>query len=123
MSKLEYKKQKEKRDIKLSIICGLVLVAITIVVALGLKINQSVSLSQGKISAGEYENYIGENYQAVAEQFEEMGFENVVIIDLKETGLSSGKDGEVKNISINGNDCFVKANYFYPDEKVIIKYY
>ena len=47
----------------------------------------------------------------------------IVIIDLEDSGLAFWNDGKVKSVSIDGNDSFESINYFYPDDKVIIKYH
>ena len=52
-----------------------------------------------------------------------MGFTNIVTVDLDDAGLAFWNDGKVKSVSIDGNDSFEDINYFYPDDKVIIKYH
>ena len=109
---------------KIGIIGGLgIPVVIIVAILLGFAINKGVSEHQGKITAGYYDDYIGEKYEAVVEQFEEMGFTNIVTVDLDDSGLALWNNGKVKSISINGNDSFESNHYFYPDDKVIIKYH
>ncbi|MDO4618774.1 MAG: hypothetical protein Q4B31_04540 [Clostridia bacterium] len=94
-----------------------------LIIRLSIGINKWTSQAQGKICAGYYDDYIGENYVAVVEQFEEMGFTNIVVIDLEDSGLAFWNEGEVKSVSIDSNNSFESINYFYPDDKVIIKYH
>ncbi len=124
LKELEYDERKEKRNIKIGLFCGFgIPVFIAIAILLGFGINKWTSLAQGKICAGYYGDYIGENYEAVIEQFEEMGFTNIVTVDLGDSGLAFWNDGKVKSVSIAGNDSFDSIHYFHLDDKVIIKYH
>ena len=124
LTELEYEERKEKRNNKIGLIFGLgIPLFIILAILLGFGINKWTSQAQGKICAGYYNDYIGENYEAVVEQFEEMGFTNIVIIDLDDAGLAFWNDGKVDSVSIDGNDSFEDVNYFYPDDKVIIKHH
>ena len=124
LKELEYNERQEKRDTKIGLICGLgIPLLIILAIFLGFGINKVMAQAQGKISAGHHEDYIGENYEAVVKQFEEMGFKNIVTIDLDDSGLAFWNDGKVKSVSIEGNDSFEELSYFYPDAKVIIKYH
>lgn len=124
LQELDYEERKEKLDTKVGIICGMgIPLFIAVAIFLGFGINKWTSQAQGKICAGYYDDYIGENYEAVVEQFEEMGFTNILVIDLADSGLAFWNDGEVKSVSIDGNDSFESINYFHQDDKVIIKYH
>lgn len=124
LQELEHEERQEKRDTKIGLIVGLgVPLFIILAILLGFGLNKGISEAQGKISAGYHEDYIGEDYEAVVKQFEEMGFENIVTIDLNDSGLAFWNDGKVKSVSIDGNDSFEDSSYFYPDDKVIIKYH
>ena len=52
-----------------------------------------------------------------------MGFTNIVTVDLDDAGLAFWNDGNVDSVSVDGNDSFEDVNYFYPDDKVIIKHH
>ena len=124
MQELALEEKQGKRATKIGLLCGLgIPVFIILAVLLGFGINKCVAQAQGKISAGYHEDYIGEDYEAVAKQFEEMGFENIVTIDLNDSGIAFWNEGKVKSVSIDGNDSFENSSYFYPDAKVIIKYH
>ena len=123
LQELEYKERKDKRDIMIGLIGVCVPLLIVLAIIIGFGVNKGVSQMQGKISAGHHEDYVGEKYEAVVKQFEEMGFTNITTVDLKDSGLAFWNNGKVKSVSINGNDSFEDFNYFYPDAKVIIKYH
>ena len=78
---------------------------------------------QGKISAGNCESYIGENYKIVVMQFENRGFENITTIDLDDSGLLWNKADTVESVSVGGNSTFDSDKYFYPTANVIISYH
>ena len=127
IKELEYKERKEKRDNKISIISGICGFGIPLLMILALLLGPGIkkwtAQAQGKISAGDHDDYIGEKYEAVIEQLEEMGFTNIVTVNLKDSGLAFWNDGKVKSVSIDGNDSFESVNYFHPDDKVIVKYH
>ena len=81
------------------------------------------AISAGKISAGSYEDYEGDNYQAVFDQLEALGFENITCIDLDDAGLMFWLSDDVECVSIGGDTSFSRYDYFDPDEVVIIKYH
>ena len=45
------------------------------------------AIDSGKISAGSYEDYEGEHYEAVVAQLEALGFENISCVDLDDCKL------------------------------------
>ncbi len=123
LKELEYKEREKKRDIKIGLLGLWIPLGIIVVILLGLGINKGIASLRGHISAGDVDDYIGQNYKAVVEQFEEMGFKNIVTVDLKDSGITFWKDETVKSISINGDSDFGSLSYFDPDEKVIITYH
>lgn len=67
-------------------------------------------------------DFKGENYKIVKEKLTDMGFKNInteKVADLKFGILSS--EGDVKEVTINGDNDFKKDDYF--DEQSIIKIY
>lgn len=120
---LDYFALNQKDGWKIAAILWSIIAVIAILILLGFGLHSCVSKAQGKIHAGDSSNYTGENYEAVVAQFEAMGFENVVAIDLNDAALNGAKDGKVKSVSINGDDCFSSSVYFHPTDKVIIKYH
>lgn len=123
LKELEFKERKEKRDNKIGFVGFIIPLLFIVAILLGLGINKWSAQARGKICAGDHDDYIGENYEAVVEQLMEMGFDNIVTVDLNDAGLAFWNDGKVKSVSIAGNDNFDGINYFYPDDKVIIKYH
>lgn len=124
LTKLNYKERAEKRNIKIALLCGIgIPVFIIISTLLGFTINKGVAKQQGKISAGYYKDYVGQNYEAVVTQMEELGFNNIVTVDLEDSGLAFWNNNTVESISIDGNSAFESINYFYSDDKVIITHH
>lgn len=81
------------------------------------------AIEAGKISAGSYEDYEGEHYEAVVEQLEALGFENISCVDLDDSGILFWQAENVESVSISGDTEFGKNDYFEPDEAVIVKYH
>ena len=87
------------------------------------KIIDSSARSEGKISAGNCEDLIGEDYTVVEAHFVAAGFTNIELIDLDDSGIAFWTEGEVKSISVGGDMDFDSYDYFYPDTKVVISYH
>lgn len=81
------------------------------------------AIDSGKISAGSYEDYEGEHYEAVVSQLEALGFDNISCVDLNDSGVMFWKSEKVESVSIAGDTTFNKSDYFFPDESVIVKYH
>jgi len=77
----------------------------------------------GKISAGSDEDYIGENYEAVVEQLETLGFTNIKTVDLDDSGIAFWNADKVESVSISGDTTFYSSDYFEPDVAIIVKYH
>ena len=113
-----------QRDTKIGLIAGLgIPLAIIFAVILYFSISGGVAKQQGKISAGNCSDYVDKNYEVVVMQFEELGFDNIVTIDLDDAGLFWNEDGTVESVSIAGNSSFESIHYFHPTDKVIISYH
>lgn len=78
---------------------------------------------EGLISAGSYKDYKGENYEAVLEQLETLGFENIKTVDLDDAGIAIWKSNKVESVSVGGDTSFFSSDYFEPDVAIIIKYH
>lgn len=67
---------------------------------------------------------VGENYQTVISDFEEMGFTNIEtkVLDDLITGWLT-KDGEIEQVEINGVTDFSTNDSFQKDSKVVITYH
>jgi len=81
------------------------------------------AIAAGKIQAGFHEDYLNENYEAVVQQFEILGFQNISTVDLNDAGLAIWNSDKVESVSISGNASFYSDDYFDPNEKVIITYH
>lgn len=77
----------------------------------------------GKITAGNSNDYEGENYESVEKTLKKLGFTNVTSIDLDDSGLKFWTNKEVESVSIDGDTSFDKYDYYEPDTTVIIKYH
>ena len=78
------------------------------------------AIAQGKISAGNYFNYLNDNFEAVIQELKLLGFTNINTIDLDDSFFDSE---EVAEISIAGNNSFGENDYFNPNDLIIIKYH
>ena len=67
---------------------------------------------EGRISAGSDEDYVGENYEAVVDQLETLGFTNVKAIDLDDSGVTFWKADKVESVSIGGDTSFYSSNHY-----------
>lgn len=85
-------------------------------------IEKKDNLELGKVSVGSSSEYEGQNYEVVLKSFENMGFEDVEVIDLNDAGLTKKEDC-VDKVSISGNDTFSSDDYFYKSEPVLITYH
>ena len=79
--------------------------------------------NSGKISAGYYQDLVGEDYKTVEAHFQAAGFKNIELIDLDDSGIAFWNDGKVKTISVGGNTSFESLDFFDPETKVIISYH
>ena len=81
------------------------------------------AIAAGKIQAGFYQDYVDKKYEAVVEQFEILGFENISTVDLNDAGFAIWNSEKVESVSIGGDTNFNTDDYFDPNEKVIITYH
>ena len=71
-----------------------------------------------------YSYYKNENYQMMTEELKEAGFTNIKAV--KDDDLIVGflhDDGDIKSISINGNEKFEEGTRFLPNAEIIIVYH
>ena len=113
----------EKRNWTTAIVALAILLLIPFSMHLGAKIEEWIARNEGKISAGDYHDLVGERYDAVEAHFEAAGFTNIELIDLDDAGLTFWKDGKVKSISVGGDTDFDDTDWFDPDTKVVISYH
>lgn len=119
-------KNEEKRD-KRGLIVAFVLSCLLIIIPLCMlgysKMKEDIAKSEGKISAGYYDDFIGENYKSVKSHFQSAGFTNIKLIDLDDSGLKFWSEDDVESVSVGGNMKFQSSDYFYPDSQVVISYH
>lgn len=91
------------------------------------RINEMIS--QGKISAGYYNDYQGKNYYSVVSDLKELGFSNIELRDLNDTDpfteflFDDMKENTIATISIAGKSYFTEKDFFNPDDKILICYH
>ena len=120
---LEYQEREAKRDTKIGFMGIAIMFTIPLINFLVFALNKCTSEAQGKLSAGDSEDYIRQNYEAVVMQLSELGFENIVTVDLDDSGILFWKNEAVESVSIDGNTYFESINYFHPEDKVIVTYH
>ena len=76
-----------------------------------------------KVSAGSHYDYENKNYEVVEKSLRAKGFTDIELIDLNDTDDGWYDDGEVEDVSIDGNTRFDRYNYFSKKAKVIISYH
>ena len=111
------------RNFKQFLILWGFLILIPIGIFVGLFLNKTIARNAGKISAGDYRDLLGKDYETVEAYFESAGFINIKLIDLDDSGLMVWKNGKVETISVGGNTSFESTDWFEPDAKVVISYH
>ena len=77
----------------------------------------------GNISAGYYQDLVGEDYKTVEAHFRAAGFTNIELIDLNDSGIAFWNEGKVETISVGGDTSFDSLDFFDPNTKVVISYH
>ena len=123
----DYKKdnKSKNKDNSIIVVIGLFFMIFTIIgiILLSLQIKEKNAIEDGKVSVGFYKDFEGENYEVVVEQLKVLGFTNIKLINLSDSGFLFWNKGKVDSISIGGNSTFDSIDYFYPNEIVIISYH
>lgn len=118
------KNKKDKRDILVGLFGGIFLpLGIIITIILFFNLNEKMAISQGKISAGNCKDLVGEDYKTVEAHFQAAGFTNIQLIDLDDAGLAIWQDEKVETISVGGDTSFESIDFFEPDTRVVISYH
>ncbi len=105
--------------------------AIIIIVALfvgipkfiGLFTNTPKQQTTERIEPGSVHDFEGENYKVVVSQLEDLGFENIELIDLDNASKYIDNSDLVDSVSIGGDSNFNALDYFAPDDPVIVAYH
>ena len=117
----EFKDKQEERKLNTKMLLGLVIFMVIGMLALSVGAYFESNPMGVKITVDQ-SDFKGENYKIVKEKLTDMGFKNInteKVADLKCGILSS--EGDVKEVTINGDNDFKKDDYF--DEQSIIKIY
>ncbi|EGO9940321.1 hypothetical protein ABHA52_13530 [Enterococcus faecium] len=117
----EFKDKQEERKLNTKILLGLAIFIGISMLALSVGAYFESNPMGVKITVDQ-SDFKGENYKIVKEKLTDMGFKNInteKVADLKFGILSS--EGDVKEVTINGDNDFKKDDYF--DEQSIIKIY
>ena len=117
----EFKDKQEERKLNTKMLLGLVIFMVIGMLALSVGAYFESNPMGVKITVDQ-SDFKGENYKIVKEKLTDMGFKNInteKVADLKFGILSS--EGDVKEVTINGDNDFKKDDYF--DEQSIIKIY
>lgn len=113
----------ERKAFRQIIILLIIMLMIPICIFLGININKNVAQREGKINAGNYTDLVGKHYKTVEAHFKAAGFNNIELIDLKDSGAAFWKNGKVEIISVGGKTDFESIDWFFPDTKVVISYH
>lgn len=121
--KAKNKGKEDKRAWIALIVCAILALGIPFGMLAKLELEEKQAEKAGKICAGFYKDYEGENYEAVVAQFEAMGFVNIQTIDLEDAGLAFWKNDTVQTVSVAGDSGFDSTDYFYKTDPVIITFH
>ena len=117
----EFKDKQEERKLNTKMLLGYVIFMVIGMLVLSIGAYFESNPMGVKITVNQ-SGFKGENYKIVKEKLTDMGFKNInteKVADLKFGILSS--EGDVKEVTINGDNDFKKDDYF--DEQSIIKIY
>ena len=81
------------------------------------------AISEGKIHAGSNEDYEGKDYQLAVTTLEALGFTNIQLVDLNDSGIAFWNNNKVVSVSINGVTNFGNGSWFDTDVPIIISYH
>ena len=123
---LEYKEREEKRN-NLSIFICFALMILMVFFCLGMSFyyEQKSMPNENEIKIPvDVKTFKGEDYQQVIQELEDIGFENVESITIKDlvTGWIT-RDGEVEKVSINGDTEFEEGDIFPKNATVVVTYH
>ena len=82
--------------------------------------NESAGMVQVGMSQIEFES---ENYKTAVAHLEAVGFTNIELVDLNDSGLAFWTDGLIKEVVIDGKASFDSDDWFDPDARIVIIYH
>lgn len=66
----------------------------------------------------------GQHYKSVELLFQDAGFTNINIIPVKDLNrFNRKKDGQIKLVTINGNECYEEGEVYPKNALVVITYH
>ena len=122
-SELRYKEREQWRRYTASF--GALLLSVAILAVCALFLYKLIIPEEDEVRlTANAKSYIGENYEQVVRELEDMGFTNVDT--MRQEDLIVGwftKDGEVAKVSINGDTDFEAWEIFPKDTNVVVTYH
>lgn len=124
--KIEAEREEKRRDRKNNYIFFIGFAAFCIISLTIMSISEKIgnkrrdqAISEGKLIPGSSGSYYEMDYKAAMKKLKTIGFKNITHIDLHE-GIIFVNDGEVEDITIDGNSSFDSYDGFDPDAEIII---
>lgn len=121
--KIKYQDKEEKRTYIILAILFAVIFTFFAAIEIGSNIKEKNAIKEGKVTAGSYQDLIGEDFRTVEAHFEAAGFTNIELLEVKGHGIAFWENNKVVSISIGGDTSFDSSDYYYPDTKVVISYH
>ena len=79
--------------------------------------------NENMVSVGNYEDLLDKDYQIVEEHFRSLGFSNIVMNDLNDSGILFWKSEKVSEVEIDGKTKFNSKDRFDLNSKIVISYH
>lgn len=129
LKKIEVNEAKEKRENKTTLIILAICFGVPLILGLffGLIIpactnfaNESAGMIQVGLSSDEF---VYDNYKTVTAHLEAVGFTNIELVDLNDSGIAFWMDGSVKEVVIDGKSSFDREDWFKSSVKIVVIYH
>lgn len=86
--------------------------------------DENVELQENEIKmTTDKSSFVYKNYKDVINELEQIGFTNIIEKPLYDIELGFTPEGEVKNVTIDGNDNYSRGDVFQKDVEVIVSYH
>ena len=129
LKEIEFNEAKERRENKTTLILLAICFGIPLIVSLFFGFilpactnfsNESAGMIQAGMSSDEC---VYENYKTVTAHLEAVGFTNIELVDLNDSGLAFWTDELVKEVVIDGKSSFDSKDWFEPNAKIVVIYH